>query len=31
MPWTMGLPFLGGQFLMAGILYFSAGGGDGED
>jgi hypothetical protein len=31
MPWTMGLPFLGGQLLMAAILYFSAGGRDGED
>ena len=31
MPWTMGLPFLGGQILMAGILYFSAGDSDGED
>ena len=31
LPWTMGLPFLGGQLLMAAILYFSAGGSDGED
>lgn len=30
-PWLMGLPFLGGQALMAGILYFAAGGLDGED
>lgn len=30
-PWLMGLPFLGGQILMAAILYFSAGGLDGED
>jgi hypothetical protein len=30
-PWVMGLPFLGGQFLMAGILYFSAGEQNGED
>jgi hypothetical protein len=30
-PWLMGLPFLGGQALMASILYFSAGGLDGED
>ena len=29
-PWAMGLPFLGGQFLMAAILYFSNGGRDGE-
>jgi len=29
-PWLMGLPFLGGQFLMAAILYFSAEGADGE-
>jgi len=31
LPWTMGLPFLGGQLLMAVILYYSAGGRDGED
>ncbi len=30
-PWLMGLPFLGGQMLMAAILHFSAGGPDGED
>jgi hypothetical protein len=30
-PWLMGIPFLGGQFLMAAILHFSVGGPDGED
>jgi hypothetical protein len=30
-PWLMGLPFLGGQLLMASILYFSSGDADGED
>ncbi|MGA7712626.1 MAG: hypothetical protein WCA81_12040 [Rhizomicrobium sp.] len=30
-PWLMGLPFLGGQLLMASILYFSTGDADGED
>lgn len=30
-PWMMGVPFLGGQLLMAGILYFAVGGLDGED
>jgi hypothetical protein len=30
-PWEMGLPFLGGQILMAAILYFTVGGLDGED
>ena len=30
-PWLMGLPFLGGQILMAGILYFSAGDTDDEN
>ncbi len=30
-PWLMGVPFLIGQSLMAGILYFTAGGFDGED
>lgn len=30
-PWMMGLPFLGGQLLMAAILYFAAGGSYGED
>ena len=30
-PWTMGLPFVGGQFLMAAILHFASGELDGED
>lgn len=30
-PWMMGVPFLGGQLLMAAILYFSAGEFNGED
>ncbi len=30
-PWTMGLPFVGGQFLMAAILHFASGEFDGED
>ena len=30
-PWLMGVPFLGGQILMAVILHFSVGGLDGED
>jgi hypothetical protein len=30
-PWLMGLPFLIGQSLMAVILYYAAGGLDGED
>lgn len=30
-PWMMGLPFLGGQLLMAAILYFAVGGLHGED
>ena len=31
LPWTMGLPFFGGQLLIAVILYYAAGGSDGED
>jgi hypothetical protein len=30
-PWTMGLPFVGGQLLMATILHFASGELDGED
>jgi hypothetical protein len=30
-PWTMGLPFVIGQFLMAAILHFASGENDGED
>ncbi len=30
-PWTMGLPFVIGQFLMAAILHFASGEGDVED
>jgi hypothetical protein len=30
-PWTMGLPFVIGQSLMAAILYFAPGGADVED
>jgi len=30
-PWTMGLPFVIGQFLMAGLLHFASGDIDGED
>ncbi len=30
-PWTMGLPFVIGQLLMAAILYFAPGGTDVED
>jgi hypothetical protein len=30
-PWTMGLPFLIGQLLMAGLLYFASGENDAED
>lgn len=30
-PWMMGLPFAGGQVLMAALLYFAAGGLHGED
>jgi hypothetical protein len=30
-PWTMGLPFVVGQWLMAAILYFASRGNDGED
>jgi hypothetical protein len=30
-PWTMGLPFVAGQFLMAAILHFASGGNDAED
>ena len=30
-PWTMGLPFVGGQFLMAAILHFASGEFDAED
>jgi hypothetical protein len=28
--WTMGLPFIVGQFLMAGVLHFASGDDDGE-
>jgi hypothetical protein len=30
-PWTMGLPFVAGQLLMAAILHFASGDSDGED
>jgi hypothetical protein len=30
-PWTMGLPFVIGQSVMAGILYFASGDHDVED
>jgi hypothetical protein len=30
-PWTMGLPFVIGQLLMAGLLYFASGEDDVED
>jgi hypothetical protein len=30
-PWTMGLPFVVGQFLMAAILHFASGDPDAED
>lgn len=30
-PWEMGIPFLIGQTMMATILYYTAGGSDGED
>jgi hypothetical protein len=30
-PWTMGLPFVIGQLLMAAILHFASGERDGED
>ena len=30
-PWTMGLPFMIGQWLMAAILHFASGGIDAED
>ena len=30
-PWLMGLPFFGGQALMAAILYYRVGDSDGED
>jgi hypothetical protein len=30
-PWTMGLPFVVGQLLMAALLYFASGGTDAED
>jgi hypothetical protein len=30
-PWTMGLPFVIGQWLMAAILYFASEGSDAED
>jgi uncharacterized membrane protein (DUF485 family) len=30
-PWTMGLPFVFGQFLMAAILHFASGETDVED
>ena len=30
-PWLMGVPFLGGQMLMAAILYFSAGESDDDE
>ena len=29
--WTMGLPFIFGQFLMAGVLHFASGDDDGEN
>lgn len=30
-PWTMGMPFVIGQLLMAAILYFASGGSDAEE
>ena len=30
-PWTMGVPFVVGQLLMAAILHFASGGSDAED
>jgi hypothetical protein len=30
-PWTMGLPFIAGQLLMAAILHLASGGSDAED
>ena len=30
-PWTMGVPFIAGQFLMAAILHFASGDHDAED
>jgi hypothetical protein len=30
-PWTMGLPFVIGQSVMAGILFFASGDNDVED
>jgi hypothetical protein len=30
-PWTMGLPFVAGQWLMAALLYFASGDIDAED
>ena len=30
-PWTMGLPFVIGQLLMAALLYFASGDDDAED
>jgi hypothetical protein len=30
-PWTMGLPFVIGQSVMAAILYFASGDNDVED
>jgi hypothetical protein len=30
-PWTMGLPFVIGQLLMAAVLHFASGGIDVED
>jgi hypothetical protein len=30
-PWTMGLPFVIGQLLLAAILHFASGGNDAED
>jgi hypothetical protein len=29
-PWAMGVPFVVGQLLLAGILHFAYGGTDGE-
>jgi hypothetical protein len=30
-PWTMGLPFVAGQLMMAALLYFASGENDAED
>jgi len=30
-PWTMGLPFVAGQLLMAALFYFASGENDAED